>query len=109
MESAWDELNRKEVGLICIAAQKIDGVGGAKRFAEKHNYKFPFLFDETRETTKAYGVYHRIGFDAYRIARPGAFLLDDAQKILWIAVSPNQSELPTNAQILEAIAAAGKY
>jgi peroxiredoxin len=109
LESAWDEFDRREVRLVCIAAQKIDGVGGGKRFAEKHNYKFPFLFDETRETTKAYGVYHRVGFDAYRIARPGAFLLDDTQKIRWIAVSPNQAEFPTNAQILEAIADAGKY
>ncbi len=109
MESDWDEFDRREIRIICIAAQKIDGIQSAKKFVKKHNYKFPILFDESRETTKAYGVYHPFGLDAYRIAHPAAFLLDDAQKIQWIAVSPNQAELPTNAQILEAIAAAGKY
>ena len=108
MESAWDEFDQRGVRIVCIAAQKIDGVGRAKRFVEKHNYKFPILFDETRETTKAYGVYHRIGLDAYRIARPGVFLLDEVQTVQWIAVSPNQTKFPTHAQILEAIAAAGK-
>ncbi len=109
MESDWDEFNQRGLRIVCIAAQKIHGVGGAKKFIEKHHYRFPILFDETRATTKAYGVYHRVGLDAYRIAHPGAFLLDDSQTIQWIAVSPNQAELPTKPQILEAIAAAGKY
>ena len=109
MESDWDEFDRRGVKIVCIAAQKINGVLGAKKFVEKHDYRFPILFDETRETTRAYGVYHQVGLDAYRIAHPAAFLLDDSQIIQWIAVSPNQAELPTNAQILDAIAAAGRY
>ncbi len=85
---------------------------GAKKFVEKHNYRFPILFDETREVTKAYGVYHHVGLDAYRIAHPSAFILDPEGEIQWIAVSPNQVELPQNSNIFEtiqAIEAAGKY
>jgi len=109
LESDWDEFDRREVRIICIAVQKIDGVLSAKKFVEKHNYRFPILFDESREITKDYGVYHQFGLDAYRIARPAAFLLDESRKIQWIAVSPNQRELPTNVQILRVIEAAGKY
>ena len=82
---------------------------GARQFVKKHTYRFPILFDETREITQAFGVYHPLGLDAYRIARPAAFLLDEAQKIQWIAVSPNQTQLPTSTEMLEAIAAAGRY
>ncbi len=97
---------------MCIAAQKIDSITGAKKFVEEHNYRFPILFDETREITKAYGVYHFIGFDAYRISHPAAFILDPEGRIQWIAVSPNQVELPVNRDIFEtiqAIEASGKY
>ena len=82
LESDWDEFDRREVRIICIAAQK---------FVEKHNYRFPILFDESREITKVDGVFHQFGLDEYRIARPAALLRDESRKIQWIAVSPNQS------------------
>jgi methyl-accepting chemotaxis protein len=81
----------------------------ARQFVKKHTYRFPILFDESREITKAFGVYHPLGLDAYRIAHPAAFLLDKEQKIQWIAVSRNQAQLPNSAEMLEAIAAVGKY
>ena len=34
---------------------------------------FEILIDETREVVKAYGVWHRIGLDAWNIARPAVF------------------------------------
>ena len=112
MESDWDEFDRRGIGVVCIAAQKMDSITGAKKFVEEHSYRFPILFDETREIAKAYGVYHFVGLDAYRIARPAAFILDPEGSIEWIAVSPNQVELPANRdifEIIEAIEAAGKY
>jgi peroxiredoxin len=109
LESDWDEFDRRELKVVCVAAQKINSFMRARQFVKKHTYRFPILFDETRKITKAFGVYHLLGLDAYRIARPAAFLLDEEQKIQWIAVSPNQTQLPTSAEMLEAIAAAGKY
>ena len=109
LESDWDEFDRGEVRIICIPAQKVAGVLSAKKFVEKHNYRFPILFDESREITKPDGVYHQFALDEYRIPRPAAFLRDESRKVQWIAVSPNQSELPTNARILEAIEVVGKY
>ena len=35
-----------------------------------------FLVDESRAVMKAYGVWHRIGLDAYNIGRPALFAID---------------------------------
>ena len=88
-----------------VAAQKIDGITGGRKFFEKRGYRLPILFDEERETTRAFGVYHLLGIDAFRIAHPAAFLIDQSGKILWIAVSPSQTELPTIEEFLDAIEA----
>ena len=103
------EFERRNVKLIAIAVQKIDGMLQARSFVEKHRYRFPILFDESRETTKAYGVYHLAGIDAFRIARPAALVLDRERTVRWIAVSPHQRARPATDSLIEAIEAAGKY
>ena len=90
-------------------AQKIEGVFRAKGFVEKRNYAFPLLFDEDRGVTKAYGVYHFAGIDAFRIARPAIFLIDGSGRVQWIAVSSNQFEVPATKDVIAAIEASGKY
>lgn len=109
MESDWEEFERRQVKVIAIAVQKIDGMLKARRFVEEHQYRFPILFDETRNTAKAYGVYHFAGFDAFRIARPAALVQDRERMIRWIAVSPHQRARPATDSLIEAIEAAGKY
>jgi peroxiredoxin len=109
LESDWDEFDRRNVKVVAIAVQKIDGLMRARNFVDRHAYRFPILFDESRETTKAYGVYHRVGIDAFRIARPSVFVLDPGRTIRWIGVSPNQNARPTTVNLVEAIEAAGKY
>ena len=113
MEADQNEFTRRNVRILTITAQKIDGLLHARRFVRKHNYGFPILFDETRQVTKDYGVFHGMGIDAYRIARPAAFVLDKAHRIRWVGVAPNQTEWPRTPEILKiidrVIEAAGKY
>ncbi len=59
-----------------IAAEKRDGVWKPERFLEKHPISFPFLLDEDREVTKAYGVHHAFGTDALNIAHPATLVID---------------------------------
>lgn len=80
-----------------------------KEYLSKHPYPFPLLFDETREITRAYGVYRRIGLDAYNIAQRAIFIVGGEGNICWIAVSPNQFESPEISEILRAIEACDKY
>ena len=100
VESSYQEFLKRDAAVVFIAAQKIDGVFRGKQFIESKRYPFPVLFDETRAVTRAYGVYHAIGTDAYNIAHPATFAIDEDGNIRWIAVSPNQRERPPVSEIL---------
>jgi peroxiredoxin len=109
LESDWREFSERNVSVVAIAVQKIDGMANARRFVEEQRYPFAILFDETRETTKAYGVYHVAGVDAFRIARPAIFVLDRGRIIRWIAISPNQRARPATSDLVEAVRSASRY
>jgi peroxiredoxin len=53
---------------------------------------------------RAYGVWHRIGFDAYNIARPALFLIGHDGVIRYAFVSGQQDEFPGFEEIARAIA-----
>lgn len=92
-----------DVAVLCIAAQRVNGLTGARKFVEERDYPFPLLFDETRRVTRQWGVYHRIGIDALHIAHPAVFLIDPEQVIRWIAVSPNQYTRPSTRELIGAV------
>jgi peroxiredoxin len=106
VESFYKEFARRNAAVVFAVAQKIYGFFKAKEYVEQKKYPFPVLFDETRKTTRAYGVYHAFGHDAYNIAHPATFVIDANGKIRWIAVSPNQSERPPIEDILLAVSRA---
>lgn len=62
--------------LLYVAAEKRTGMFHPEKFLREHPISFPFLLDEDRKVTKSYGVYHRIGKDAFNIARPATFVVD---------------------------------
>lgn len=95
--------------MIFISTQKSKGVFGGQKFVEAHAYPFPILFDEEREVSKAYGVYNMFGIDAFRIAHPAVFYISSQGRILWVGVSPSQSETASTSKVLQAIEAVGKY
>jgi len=63
--------------------------------------------DETRAVSKQYGVWHRIGLDAWNIARPAAFVIDRSGIIRAVFVGETQAEFPTAAQLDESLKATG--
>jgi peroxiredoxin len=103
LESSYKEFTQRGADLIVIAAQKIEGLSRGKDHVHEHKYPFPVLFDETRRVTRAFGVHHAIGVDAFNIARPATFIVKGDGKIGWIAVSPNQVERPDIGDVLKAI------
>ena len=58
---------------MAVVAQRSEKV---KRYIEDTGLPFDVLIDDARDVVKAYGVWHRIGFDAWNIARPALFLID---------------------------------
>ncbi len=73
-----------------------------RRYIEETGLPFDVLIDERREAVKAYGVWHRIGFDAFNIARPAAFLIGAAQRISASWIGDNQGQFPSIGELLAA-------
>jgi peroxiredoxin len=59
--------------------------------------------DESRRVAKAYGVWHRIGLDAWNIARPAVFLIDRDGSVRYEFIGRSQAEFPSHDEILRTL------
>jgi peroxiredoxin len=99
LEPLQPELDALGASLVCIAAQKRGGMFAPERYLAEHPSSFPYLLDEDRRVTKAYGVYHRLGVDAIHIARPATFIVDTAGLVQFIFVGSVQTEMASLGSI----------
>jgi peroxiredoxin len=74
-----------------------------RRYIEETGLPFNILIDESREVSKAYGVWHRMGLDAWNIARPALFLIDRDKTIKYSFVASSQDEFPSHEEIVRAL------
>ena len=74
-----------------------------ERYGWETQPPFEILIDETRDVVKAYGVWHRIGLDAWNISRPAVFLIDRDRSIRYSFIGKSQTEFPNHDEILKAI------
>jgi methyl-accepting chemotaxis protein len=88
------------VQLVPILAQPAEAV---RRYIEDTGLPFDILVDESRDVVKAYAVWHRIGLDAWNIARPAVFLIDQAGHVRYSFVADSQREYPAPGEILAAV------
>jgi len=77
--------------------------GAVRRYVEETGLPFDVLVDERRDAIKAYGVWHRLGIDAWNIARPAAFLIDTDQRIVASWIGDQQREFPSCDEMLGAL------
>ncbi len=96
------------VSLVFIAAEKRSGMFRPEKFLAEHPISFPFLLDENRRVTKAYGVHHAIGLDALNIARPATFVIGREGTIRMIYVGIDQLDRMPVQAILEVLRAMPK-
>jgi len=82
---------------MAVVAQRSEKV---KRYIEDTGLPFDILIDDTRDTVKAYGVWHRVGFDAWNIARPSLFIIDREGLVRYVFVADFQTEFPEHAVIV---------
>ena len=73
-----------------------------RRYIEETGLPFDILIDERRDMSRAFGVWHRLGIDAWNIARPAVFLIEQDGRISYTFIGDNQREYPTQAEILAA-------
>ena len=92
-----DEFKARGVQVIGLLGQSRDAV---RRYIEDTGLPFDVLIDERRDVIRAYGVWHRIGIDAWNLARPAVFLIDTDRKVLASWIGDNQRQFPAAEEIL---------
>lgn len=93
------------MGLVYVAAQKRHGIWKPEEYLREHPTAFPFLLDEDRAVTKAYGLYHALGHDAIRIAHPATLVLDRSGVVRYIYRGENQVDRAPVEEVLAALRA----
>jgi peroxiredoxin len=94
--------------LLFIAAQRRGGVADPLKYVAENPVQFPFLLDEDRTVTKAYGVYHMLGVDALHIAHPATFVIAADKTIRYIYVGSHQADRAPMEDVLKALRDAQK-
>lgn len=86
--------------MVAVVAQKSENV---RRYIEETGLPFNILIDESRDVLRQYGVWHRVGLDAWNIARPALFLIEPDGRITYSFVAERQHEFPSHEEILAAL------
>ena len=102
-EPLKEEIEKAGAQLVYIAAEKREGFFKPAKYLENHPLSFPFLLDEDRSVTKAYGIYHRLGKDAINIAHPATLVSDKTATVKYIYRSDNQADRAPIEQVMEAV------
>jgi peroxiredoxin len=102
-ESRREEIEAAGTGLAFIAAEKRDGLFKPGRYLEKHPISFPFLLDEDRAATKAYGLHHLLGHDAVNIAHPATLVIDRSGTVRYIYRGENQNDRAPLDEVLNTV------
>ena len=103
VESIDRGLKAAGAGLVYVAAQKRGGMFSPKKFLAEHPVSFPFLLDEARAVTKAYGLYHRLGKDAINIAHPATLVIGRDRVVRFIYRGENQADRAPIESFMEAV------
>lgn len=100
VESQKENIEQLGATLVYIAAEKREGRWKPAKYLAEHPISFPFLLDEDRAVTKAYGVYHTFGHDAFRIAHPATLIVDTDCRIRYIYRGKNQLDRAPMDEVL---------
>lgn len=103
LEPFRDQIRNAGSQLVYIAAEKREGMFKPVKFLEEHPVSFPFLLDEDRSVTRAYGLYHRIGKDAFNIAHPATLVIDRGAIIRYIYRGNNQLDRAPVEPVVDSI------
>jgi peroxiredoxin len=91
-ESQKNEVEGLGAQVAFLAAQKHDGMFKPAKYLAEHSVQFPFLLDEDRSVTKAYGLYQRFGHDGFNIAHPATLVIDETRSVRFIYRGEDQED-----------------
>jgi len=108
LEPLKEQINNAGACLLYVAAEKRNGMFKPEAYLQEHPVTFPFLLDEDRAVTKAFGVYHSLGVDAYNIAHPATFIVGKAGKVTYAYVGRSQHDRAPIDDVLRNVRVEGR-
>jgi peroxiredoxin len=100
MKSQFEKLGAE---LVYIAAEKRDGIWKPAKYLAENPVSYPFLLDEDRGVTKAYGLYNAFSHDAFRVAYPATLVVDQEAMVRYIYRGGNQADRAPVEQVIEGV------
>ena len=101
VESAKQQIAESGAQLVFIAAERKGVLSDPAKYLSEHPVSFPYLLDEDRKITKAYGVYHRVGIDAIHIAHPASMVVARDGTARFLYRGETQFDRAPLAEVLE--------
>jgi peroxiredoxin len=99
-ESLKNEIEQAGAQVAYIAAERREGMFKPAKYLREHPSSFPFLLDEERSVTKAFGLHHRFGHDAFNIAHPATLVIDKGGVVRFIYCGISQTDrIPVTAVV----------
>ena len=92
VEPYKEKIRQLGAEVVYIAAEKRNGIWKPEKYLAAHPISFPFLLDEDRSVTKAYGLYQSLAHDAIRIAHPATLVIARNQRIEFIYRGDSQTD-----------------
>ena len=102
-EPLKNEIEHSKAQLVYVVAEKAGGIWKPAKFLKKHPISFPFLLDEDRSVTKAYGLFNRLAVDAINIARTATLVIDSGGKVRYLYRGENQTDRAPLEQVMAAV------
>jgi peroxiredoxin len=102
-ESEKSKIEATGAQLAFIAAEMRDGVWKPGTFLQKHPVSWPFLLDEDRTVTKAYGLHNVLSLDALNIAHPATLVIDRGGLARYIYRGASQHDRAPIDDVLHAV------
>lgn len=94
----YDGLNAQILGV------SVDSPFTLGKFKEENAYQFPLLSDFNKDVSEAYGaLYETFAFGMKGVSKRAAFVIDEAQNIIYAEVLENAGDLPDFAAIAEKV------
>ncbi len=94
----YDGLNAVILGI------SVDSPFTLAKFKEENNYQFELLSDFNKDVSTAYGaIYEQFAFGLKGVSKRSAFVIDEAQNMIYAEVLENAGDLPDFDAIAEKV------
>jgi peroxiredoxin len=89
--------------LVCIAAKNVMVYGSRRNSLDRTHCRIPSCSTKTARLLKHYGLYHRVGIDAWNVSHPATLVLDRTTRVRYIHKGTSQGDRAPMEDVMKAL------